>query len=474
MQDGALGSTQCVHMKARILPSNQGAENYSPSHSGAMGLPKSDTRTPNNLPSEQGLRKVSLLFRRLLYFLYVYMHHSTTATEALRSSSSKKTLLSSPKSVKMPLTALPPQKPLYTTSATQATVRCNQGPLEHSMSVQGYGSSLSSTPGFLEHSTSSQKKLGQSSCMVESQNNWPIVQGTIGSLPPHLEPTEHSPHDQGAEESSLVVSRDLSELLSTKLWISAQSTLGLSTYTQQSLQQSSSSHKILGTSESAQCTYKHLSSDLVSSGMSSQVPRTTGTLSHSPKPLGHSAPAQASPVSLPSLQKAVTTALNSQANLELNASLASAQGPLEYSSSAPGSQKTSAAPPGHVVPDDSPLDISISEELSSLFSSLSLLDHPLSTEGAFDLSKPTEGTLGPSTLCQGTIESLDSGQGLQQKEPSASDSSGSVQSSKGPMKISLSGQGTLESVSSALEPLAMSLTVQVSLGTLLSVQEVGG
>lgn len=204
MQDGALGSTQCVHMKARILPSNQGAENYSPSHSGAMGLPKYDTRTPNNLPSEQGLRKVSLLFRRLLYFLYVHMHHSTTATESLRSSSSKKTLLSSPKSVKMPLTALPPQKPLYTTSATQATVRCNQGPLEHSMSVQGYGSSLSSTPGFLEHSTSSQKKLGQSSCMVESQNNWPIVQGTIGSLPPHLEPTEHSPHDQGAKESSLV------------------------------------------------------------------------------------------------------------------------------------------------------------------------------------------------------------------------------------------------------------------------------
>ncbi|XP_038956234.2 mucin-17-like [Rattus norvegicus] len=907
---GALGSTQHAHRKVQILPYNQGAENHSTSHSGAMGLPKSDTRTPNNLPSDQGSVKSFNSFQKgstPSLCIHDTVQHSPTATEALRSSSSKKPL-SSPNSVKMPSTAPPPQKPPQTTSATQATVRCKQGPLEHSMSVQGSGSSFSSTPGFLDHSTSSQKKLGYSSCKVESQDTWPTVQGTIGSLPSHSEPKVHSPHDQGAQESSLVVSRDLSELLPTKLCISAQATLGPSTYTQQSLQQSSSSQKILGTFESAQCTHKHLPSDLVSSGMSSQVPRTTGILSHAPKPLGHSSPSQASPVSPPSLQKAVTTSINSQATLELDASgqisvfpplsthvpgqaslhaeatlgqpisaqrieeillsssgtlsykesdkqevescpcaqgpqgvslptkgtlrsvasaqgglgitlsaqgslklsmskpesirtvpsvpnslkhptpsqrdlkispsvqhtvqcssssrqttgtvlssqanqgtflsssgyaqhypstagvqvhplstpaavgplltsqgqkenftagkgtmpeqsslssirrklepsinssgilaqqkdtestlghlpdvregvassqyasatqgtwlpsppesdkhssstqggaetfpsgqgclahlqsavgplklsisaqamtnisqcseschgplgcssleqgaqvpsdlvhaavspclstqgtvclptstqsstrhststqrlgspslhtqgtgtqststdctvsdspsspvyqgdihpsqkmagtlksdqgslrfsanaqgsvepLASAQGPLGYSSSAPGSQKTSTSTPGHVVPDDSPLDLSISDELSSLFSSLSLLDHPLSTERTFDLSKPIEGTLGPSTSCQGPIESLDSAQGLQQTEPSASDSSGSVHSSKGPMKISLSGQGTLESVSSVLGPLAMSLTVQVSPGPLLSVQEVGG
>ena len=69
---------------------------------------------------------------------------------------------------------------------------------------------------------------------------------------------------------------------------------------------------------------------------------------------------------------------------------------------------------------------------------------------------------------------MNSLQGVQQTDPSASDPSGSMHSSKGPMVISLSGRGTLGSVSSALEPLTMSLSVHVNPGPLLSVQEVGG
>ena len=53
---------------------------------------------------------------------------------------------------------------------------------------------------------------------------------------------------------------------------------------------------------------------------------------------------------------------------------------------------------------------------------------------------------------------------VQQTDPYASDASGSTHSSKGAMVISLSGQGTLRPVSSALEPLTMSLSAQVNQG----------
>lgn len=45
---GALGSTQHAHRKAQIFPSNQGSETHSLSPTGAMGLPKSETRTLEN------------------------------------------------------------------------------------------------------------------------------------------------------------------------------------------------------------------------------------------------------------------------------------------------------------------------------------------------------------------------------------------------------------------------------------------
>ena len=49
-----------------------------------------------------------------------------------------------------------------------------------------------------------------------------------------------------------------------------------------------------------------------------------------------------------------------------------------------------------------------------------------------------------------------------------------MHSSKAPMVISLSDRGTLGSISSALEPLTLSLSAQGNPGHLLSVQEAGG
>ena len=69
---------------------------------------------------------------------------------------------------------------------------------------------------------------------------------------------------------------------------------------------------------------------------------------------------------------------------------------------------------------------------------------------------------------------MNSPQRVQQTDPSASDPSESMHSSKGPMVISLSDRGTLGSISSALEPLTLSLSAQGNPGHLLSVQEAGG
>ena len=52
------------------------------------------------------------------------------------------------------------------------------------------------------------------------------------------------------------------------------------------------------------------------------------------------------------------------------------QGTLGYSSFASGAQKFSTVAPGHVISNDSPLELAISAQLSSSLSSLSLLDLP--------------------------------------------------------------------------------------------------
>lgn len=219
----------------------------------------------------------------------------------------KKTLLSSKESVKT-LSSIPSaQKTPQTTSRTLTTVRCTQGPLEHSIPVQGTLGSFPSTPWFIEHSAPFQKKLGHSSHMAQSQDAPPPLQGTTGLLTPPSGHTGYSQPDQRSQETSLEVSRNLAHLLSTKLCISVQATLGLTPYAQQSIQKSSSSQKILETSNFSQCTHKHLSLVSGSLGMSSCVPKTAGTLPHAPKPLSHSSPTQASQSPLSSLQKAVAT-----------------------------------------------------------------------------------------------------------------------------------------------------------------------
>lgn len=91
-----------------------------------------------------------------------------------------------------------------------------------------------------------------------------------------------------------------------------------------------------------------------------------------------------------------------------------------------------------------------------------------------DLSTYTHGILGPSVSSQWPFESLQSGQGVQQIDPSAVDSSGSMPSSKGHMVISSSGQGTMSPIASSLRPLVISLSIQVSLRHWLSFQEAGG
>ena len=151
------------------------------------------------------------------------------------------------------------QKISQTTSGTLTYVMCKQGSLEHSVPDQGTVGSFPSTLGFIEDSASFQKKLGHSSHMAQSQDAPPPLQGTTGLLTPPSGHTGYSQPDQRSQETSLEVSRDLAHLLSTKLSISVEASLGLLPYTQQSIQQSSSSQKCLGSSEFAQSTHKHFS-----------------------------------------------------------------------------------------------------------------------------------------------------------------------------------------------------------------------
>ena len=138
------------------LHSLQATTGHSPPK-GAMRLHKSQTKTLENLPSEQT---------------------TSSSTEG-----TQKPLLSSQGSVKPSSSASRAQKPPQMTSGT-LTVRNKERPLEHSMSVQETVDSLPSTTGFPEHSASFQKELGYSSHMVESQDTSSPLQGTTGHLPP--------------------------------------------------------------------------------------------------------------------------------------------------------------------------------------------------------------------------------------------------------------------------------------------------
>ena len=95
----------------------------------------------------------------------------------------------------------------------------------------------------------------------------------------------------------------------------------------------------------------------------------------------------------------------------------------------------------------------------------------LCVEGTFGLSKPRHGTVGYSVSSLGPVGSWQSAHRVQQ---TASDSSGSMPSSKENQDIPLSGQGNLGHTSSSLGPFIIPLSVQVSSCLLVSSQEGGG
>lgn len=157
--------------------------------------------------------------------------------------------------------------------------------------------------------------------------------------------------------------------------------------------------------------------------MSSQVPRTSGTLPHVPKPLDHSSQSQASPVSLPSLQKAVTTSLNLQASLELTAS-------------------------GHF----------------SVFP-------PLSTHVPIQASFYAEATFGESISVEGNEEILHSSSGTLSYKESDKQEVETCPCIQGPQGVSLTTEGTLRSLSSAQRGLSITVSDQGSLKLSIYKQE---
>lgn len=128
-----------------------------------------------------------------------------------------------------------------------------------------------------------------------------------------------------------------------------------------------------------------------------------------------------------------------------------------------------------MISDDGPLELSISAQanLSPFHSSQCLLEPSLSVEGTFGLSTHMQANPGPTVSSQGPLGSWQSAQRVQQTDTYASDFLESMPS-KGQMIISLSGQGTLGPTSVSLEPLEISLSVQVSSRHSLSLQEAGG
>jgi hypothetical protein len=88
---GALGSTQHAHRESQIFPSNHGAEIHSLSPTGAMGLPKSETRSLENSPSEPGPVKIFTSFQKastVSLSIQDTLRHPPSVTEALTSSPS--------------------------------------------------------------------------------------------------------------------------------------------------------------------------------------------------------------------------------------------------------------------------------------------------------------------------------------------------------------------------------------------------
>lgn len=155
--------------------------------------------------------------------------------------------------------------------------------------------------------------------MVESQDILTSVQGTKGLLSFPSGTTKHV-HIVSVSQQSLSVSRGLAHLLSNQLCISAQVTLGHSSYSQQLLQHSESSKELLGPSKSDQGTHRYFSSVPDALRMSPCVPINTVTLTHVPMTSGHSSLTRACPIPSPFLQRDDGYCLYTQTTMKMNTS----------------------------------------------------------------------------------------------------------------------------------------------------------
>ncbi|KAM7315957.1 hypothetical protein ACRRTK_025027 [Alexandromys fortis] len=344
-------------------------------------------------------------------------------------------------------------------------------PLELSMCAQGTLCPFSSPQGELDPLHCFSGNLESSPPAQMNVSHVSSVREPVGNSPSVPDPREPSPFITKCLEDFHHMSWETLGLYSLGLGsqatsqcaqgtvgscLSPQESMELSTSAQRSLEHPPPAQRLSGTSSHTQ----HTCSQSMSAQSKAAYSSSTQYLSHHAKKIVNT---------LKSNPEFRIISITAQASVE---TLLSPQESPRYSSSIPGVCKISTATRGHVVSDDGPLELFISAQanLSPFHSSQCLLKPSLSVERTFGLSTPMHGTLGPSVSSLGNLGSRQYAKSVQQTNPSASDSLGSMPSSKGQTVISLSGQGTL---STFLEPLKISLSVQVSSRPSLSLQEPG-
>ncbi|XP_038168257.2 mucin-17-like [Arvicola amphibius] len=339
-------------------------------------------------------------------------------------------------------------------------------PLELKVSAQCSLSPSASSKGTLGSLLSSADIQGK----VQNTHNYhgqlSHIRETLETSPTHRGISVYQPHPQetlglySLGQGSQATSQCAQETVGSHP--STQESMGLSTSAQRSLGHHLPAQGLSGFSSHTQCTCSQSTSTQTTVAYSSSTPVSQGYSQHAKKIVETLNSAPGSP----------RISVTAQGSVE---PLLSPQKSPGYSLSIPSTCKTSTGTRGHVVSDYGPLELSISAQanLSPFHSSQCLLEPSLSVEGNFGLSTPMQANLEPTVSSQGPLGSWQSSQRVQQTDTSASDSLGSM-SSKGQMVISLSGQGTLGPTSVSLEPLEISLSVQVSSRPLLSLQVAGG
>ena len=205
---------------------------------------------------------------------------------------------------------------------------------------QGYLAPLQSAQGPLKLSISAQAMMNTSQCSECSHNPLGLSSSEQGT------PASSDPAHEGVSPG-----------------LSAQGIVHLSPCPQRSSQHSTSSKRFSSPSLHTQV-------------IGTQSTSTHYTVADSPSfPVcqGYMHPAQNTARTLRSDQGSLRISATTQGSVE---PLPPPQGTLGYSSFASGAQKFSTATPGHVISNDSPLELAISAQLSSSLSSLSLLDLP--------------------------------------------------------------------------------------------------